>query len=59
MKLSHVLVRIQLFFFSEKKNQNGRLKKSTFFKIANSGGKILKISWIGPWVCRIEWCKGH
>ena len=47
------------FFFLKKKIQNGRLKKSTFFKIANSERKILKISWIGPWVSRIEWCKGH
>ncbi len=43
----------------EKKIQNGRLQKRTFFKIANSGGKILKISWIGPWGSRIEWCEGH
>ena len=38
----------------EKKNQNGRLKKTTFFKIANSQYFFVKISWIGPWVSRID-----
>jgi hypothetical protein len=37
------------FFF-----QNGRLKKTTFFKIANSQKNFVKISWIGPWVSRID-----
>ena len=43
----------------QKKIQNGRLKKSAFFKIANSQNFFVKISWIGPWVSRIEWCEGH
>ena len=47
------------FFFFEKKNQNGRLKKSEIFKIANSQIFFEKISQIGPWVSRIEWCKWH
>ena len=47
-----------LFFF-EKKIQNGRLKKSSFFKIANSQNFFTKISQMGPWVSRIEWCEGH
>ena len=34
-------------------------KKSYFFKIANSRNFFAKISEIGPWVSRIEWCKGH
>ena len=46
-------------FFFEKKIQNGRLKKSSFFKIANSRNFFAKISEIGPWVSRIEWCEGH
>ena len=29
-------------------------KKNKFFKIANSEKKIVKISWIGPWVSRID-----
>ena len=47
------------FFFFEKKIQNGRLKKSSFFKIANSQNFFVKISQMGPWVSRIEWCEGH
>ena len=47
------------FFFSKKKFQNGRLKKSLFSKIANSQNFFAKISWIGPWVSRIEWCEAH
>ena len=47
------------FFFLRKKIQNGRLKKTTFFKIANSQNFFAKISQIGPWVSRIDWCEGH
>ena len=47
------------FFFFEKNIQNGRLKKSSFFKIANSRNFFAKISEIGPRVSRIEWCEGH
>ena len=47
------------FFFFEKKIQNGRLKKSSFFKIANSQNFFAKIFQMGPWVSRIEWCEGH
>ena len=45
--------------FLKKKIQNGRLKKTIFFKIANSQYFFVKISWIGPWVSRIDWCEGH
>ena len=41
-------------FFFEKKIQNGRLKKTEFFKIANSQKNFVKISQIGPWVSRID-----
>jgi hypothetical protein len=34
--------------------QNGRLKKTEFFKIANSQTFFSKISQIGPWVSRID-----
>ena len=47
------------YFFFEKKNQNGRLKKSSFFKITNSQNFFAKISHFGPWVSRIDWCQGH
>jgi hypothetical protein len=40
--------------FFDKKIQNGRLKKIEFFKIANSQFLFVKISWIGPWVSRID-----
>ena len=43
-----------LFFFLKKKIQNGRLKKSTFSNSANSQIFFMKISWIGPWVSKIE-----
>ena len=46
-------------FFFEKKIQNGRLKKNSFFKIANSQNFFAKISQIRPTVSRIEWCEGH
>ena len=36
-------------FFSLKKNP-----KWPFFKIANSQNFFVKISWIGPWVSRID-----
>ena len=29
------------------------------FKIANSQYFFVKISWSGPWISRIHWCKGH
>ena len=48
-----------IFMGIEQKIQNGRLKKRSFFKIANSQYFFVKIYWIGPWVSRIEWCEGH
>ena len=47
------------FFFWKNEIQNGRLKKRSFFKIANSQYFFVKISWSGPWVSRIHWCEGH
>ena len=35
-------------FFSKKKIQNGRLKKTSFSSSANSQYFFMKISWIGP-----------
>ena len=40
-------------------HQNGRLKKTEFFKIAISQNFFVKISQIGPCVSRIDWCEGH
>ena len=46
-------------FFSKKKIQNGRLKKTEFFNFVKSWANSAKISWIRSWVSRIEWCEGH
>ena len=43
----------------KRKNQNGRLKKSFFSNSANSQNYFVKISWLGPWISRIDWCEGH
>ena len=39
---------------SEKKIQNGRLKKTSFSSSANSQYFFMKILWTGPWVSRID-----
>ena len=47
-------------FHGEKlKNQNGRLKKTEFFKTTNSQYLFAKRLEIGSWVDRINGCKGH
>ena len=43
----------------KKKNQNGWLKKTDFFQNRQYSIFFVKISWIGPWIRRIDWCKGH
>ena len=48
-----------VFMGKAKKFQNGRLKKPMFFKTVNSQYFFVKLSGIGPWVRRINWCKGH
>ena len=35
-----------------------RSQKPEFFKIINSQTFFVKISWIGHWVVRIDWCEG-
>ena len=42
------------FTYNVQKNQNGQIKKTEFFKIANSQKFFMKISQIGPWVSRID-----
>ena len=44
-------------FFEKKKNQIGQLKKTQIFTSANFQYFFVKISWIGPWVSRIDWCE--
>ena len=48
-----------IYFFWKKRFQNGRLKKTMFFKTVNSQYFFAKLSGIGPWVSRINWCEGH
>ena len=42
------------FFFIGKQIQNGQLKKPSFSSSANSQYFFMKMSWIGPWVSRID-----
>ena len=41
------------------KSENKKLNKSHFQGFINSQYFFMKISWIGPWVNRIDWCEGH
>ena len=54
--MNGILVFIEM---KPKKNQNGPLKKNSFSSSVNSQFFFMKISWIGPWVGRIDWCEGH
>ena len=47
------------FFLSKKKIQNGRLKKTSFCQTVNSQYFFAKLSGMGPWVSRIDWCEGY
>ena len=49
----------KIFFFLKKKIQNGRLKKTEFFNFFKSWAISAKFLWIGPWVNKVDWCKGH
>jgi hypothetical protein len=49
----------KFIFFEKKKIQNGRLKKNEIFNSPNSEYFFMKISWIVPWISRIDWCEGH
>ena len=49
-------------FFEQPNNQKPKTKKlnkSHFQGFVNSQYFFMKISWIGPWVSRIDWCEGH
>ena len=50
------------FFFEQPNNQKPKTKKlnkSHFQGFVNSQYFFMKISWVGPWVSRIDWCEGH
>ena len=44
---------------NNQKPKTKKLNKSHFQGFANSQYFFVKISGIGPWMCRIDWCKGH
>ena len=46
-------------FEEKKKIKVADFSKWPFFKITNSQNFFAKISHIGPWVSRIDWCKAH
>ena len=48
-----------IFFKKKKKFKMADFSKLPFFKIANSQKNFAKILQIGPWVTRIDSCKGH
>ena len=45
--------------FFGKKFKMADSKKTEFFNFVKSWANSAKISWIRPWVSRIEWCEGH
>ena len=51
-------MRQKKIFFLKKKIKMADTK-NVFFKIANFQKNFPKISQIGPWVSRIDWCEGH
>ena len=57
-KLWHVFIgrKQKIFFFWKRKSKMADFKKSSFSSSANSQYFFLKISWIDPWVCKIDWC---
>jgi hypothetical protein len=56
MKAFGLLIKMKQLFsiFFEKKNSKWPPKKRSFSSSANSQYIFLKISWIGPWVSRID-----
>ena len=48
----------KLLFFL-KKNPEWPIQKNWVFLNRQFQKNFVKISWIGPWVRRIDWCKGH
>ena len=46
-----------VFFW--KKNSKWPTQKNLIFQLCQFSIFFMKISWIGPWGSRIDWCKGH
>ena len=49
----------QNFFFFWKKNLKWPTHKKGHLPAPSILNIFSKMSWIGPWVSRIDWCKGH
>ena len=59
---THPFYHINLGWFSwewSKKNSKWPTQKNLIFQLPQFSMFFMKISWIGPWVSRIDWCKGH
>ena len=46
-------------FFLKKKSKKADSKKTSFCQTVNSQYFFAKLSGMGPWVSRIDWCEGH
>ena len=42
-----------------KKNSKWPTQKNLIFQLRQFSIFFMEISWIGSWVCRIDWCKGN
>ena len=40
-------------------NSKWQTQKKLIFQLCQFSIFFMKISWIGPWISRIDWCKGH
>ena len=49
----------KIFFFEKKKFKMADSKKLSFSTTPKSWAIVAKISQIGPWVSRVDWCEGH
>ena len=66
---ARMLPRMNLLCFSYRKppkiflnnpiTKNQETKQKSFQGFVNSQYFFMKISWIGPWVSRIDWCEEH
>ena len=48
-----------IFFSFEKKNPKWQTLKNLFFQNCQFSIFFVKVSWIGPCIRWIDWCKGH
>ena len=48
-----------IFIGMKQKNSKWPTQKNLIFQLRQFSIFFMKISWISPWVSRIDWCKGH